>query len=135
MLLLIGNNKKSILNNRMLIYIQNRKNSKRKHCDFLCFISKMGKNIVMIDIKCFIISKLLLMLDNYCKMEGYHNLYILYIFLYVNMKKFEKMREKGNSNNSKFSFCIYICKQSILLVLFNFKCCYVVIVLPNCLMS
>ena len=71
MLLLIGNNKKSILNNRVLIYIQNKKNSKRKYCDFLCFISKMGKNIVMIDIKCFIISKLLLMLDNYCKMEGF----------------------------------------------------------------
>ena len=51
------------------------------------------------------------------------------------MKKFEKMREKGNSNNPKFSFCIYICKQSILLVLYNFKCCYVVIVLPNCLIK
>ena len=36
----IGNNKKSILNNRVLIYIPNRKNSKRKYSDILCFISK-----------------------------------------------------------------------------------------------
>ena len=53
----LGNNKKSILNNRVLIYIPNRKNSKGKCSDFLCFISKMGENIqnvVMIDIKCFI---------------------------------------------------------------------------------
>ena len=37
MLLLIGtyNNKKPILNNRVLIYIPNRKNSKRKWLDFL----------------------------------------------------------------------------------------------------
>ena len=53
----IGNNEKSILNIRVLIYIPNRKNSKGKCSDFLCFISKMGENIqnlVMIDIKCFI---------------------------------------------------------------------------------
>ena len=79
MLLLICSNKKCTLNNRLLIYIPYWKNSKRKCSDFLCFISNMGENIVMIDIKCFI-SKLLflfqikvfLLFDNFCKMEGFH---------------------------------------------------------------
>ena len=51
---MLGNNKKSILNNRVLIYIPNGKNSNRKCGDFLCFISTLRENIVMIDIKCFI---------------------------------------------------------------------------------
>ena len=46
MLLPIGNDKKSILNKMVLIYIPNKKNSKRICSDFLCFISrqKWGKD-------------------------------------------------------------------------------------------
>ena len=40
MLLPIGNDKKSILNKMVLIYIPNRKNPKRICSDFLCFISR-----------------------------------------------------------------------------------------------
>jgi hypothetical protein len=37
------------------------------------------------------------------------------------------MRENGNSNNPKFPLCIHICKQSILLALYNFKCYYIIV--------
>ena len=45
MLLLIGNNKKPILNNKVPIYIPNRKNSKRKWRDFLFFFIPKTKMV------------------------------------------------------------------------------------------
>ena len=74
----------------------------------------------------FIIDFVLLPISKNIKLH--HNFYILYIFfLCKHGKKNRIMKEKGNSNNLKFPFCIQICKQSILLVLNNFKCYYVLI--------